>query len=933
MAEAEGANMEEEEVPFARDIQESREFWDSTGINIWKKLMDPIGYVFDGIGLGDLEGDNSIGLMSKFVARCKSHPPVSDYTGKPYKVDSILKTLLASMRKLKEKVRGQVPGNTPEFFPSEDIQKWKKAIKNNHGRVHMEGEDESAFMKDCYPIPRQHSERTALLPLVDFSDRAQREESRKIDMYFIACTMFSRQKLEELLQVQLTWNGIGRSGEVKFLTYASFFFCFTYNGLFLQWFQRKNLKTNPSAFFIDYMHPEMCILFLLGCFWAIRRGLERSDIGEDKSSARRKALYVFQKLHSVKDDTVAKSITSYIKSCIPASIRAFFSGRSLRYGAMTLLSWDPAVSYEEAVALGGWTTPSNASYYVWMYLVAVIPAALALAGYPDVRMIPYLPDIGKIFSTGLPAERCTADQWSAFVQHLFVVQLPQFEVGGCLRDLLTTVATVMVMNFSHCFKKYGGHHEYCRKMIHTCLKAGMATDQATAVKKLSFWSKTLRDDFVHNNVHGTEARNDTVRRRTIPDQLQSLNEKVRSIIQSKTEMLASLVESRAESILLRDQVGQASTQMQVVGEQNEKILTNQRLLLLQNQRILDFLGLPRSEGPITADALLGASANLPTPGVALAAGPALLIGTQETTIEEERMAVSPSQQTQPRRAVVPFSRQNTGAPVAQGGRAHAVAAGVAGRVVTVAEALMRPRVRGIVGPRGQASSNESMVNIIKELYDSHKNVRFSGLVQGASPYLNFQATHIHQVILNGKDSARPKIIDALDLWDALWEPKERHAIINRTGGSPCVDYSIIERIGRRYKLAMHYLKGDGNPKTIEPGKALKDQILGSGNNIIVFKNEHGLEQYIPRWNQEGQPIPKGHALMVVVNQRIAKRKNVIMPVTPVTQDPTPRVSGGGSGRGGGSARGRGGGVGTGRGRASTARGRGRLTGRGRGRGR
>jgi hypothetical protein len=74
--------MEEEEegggteaIPYARQISESREFWDSTGGNIWGIIMDPIGYVFDGIGLDDLVGDNSITMMTKFVTRCKSHPP------------------------------------------------------------------------------------------------------------------------------------------------------------------------------------------------------------------------------------------------------------------------------------------------------------------------------------------------------------------------------------------------------------------------------------------------------------------------------------------------------------------------------------------------------------------------------------------------------------------------------------------------------------------------------------------------------------------------------------------------------------------------------------------------------------------------------------------------------------------------------------------
>jgi hypothetical protein len=70
-----------------------------------------------------------------------------------------------------------------------------------------------------------------------------------------------------------------------------------------------------------------------------------------------------------------------------------FSGKSLGVGAMSMLTWDPAVTYKEAVALGGWATPSNKDYYVWQYLIAIIPSVLCLAGYPDVRQLPSLPSL------------------------------------------------------------------------------------------------------------------------------------------------------------------------------------------------------------------------------------------------------------------------------------------------------------------------------------------------------------------------------------------------------------------------------------------------------------------------------------------------------------------------------------------------------------
>jgi hypothetical protein len=64
---------------------------------------------------------------------------------------------------------------------------------------------------------------------------------------------------------------------------------------------------------------------------------------------------------------------------------------------MFFLQWNPAVQWQEAVALGGWKTSANSDWYVWHYLVAIIPAVLALCGHPQPRLIPNLPDYSVLF--------------------------------------------------------------------------------------------------------------------------------------------------------------------------------------------------------------------------------------------------------------------------------------------------------------------------------------------------------------------------------------------------------------------------------------------------------------------------------------------------------------------------------------------------------
>jgi hypothetical protein len=875
---------------FAREVNHNPDsFWESTGSTVWSLVMDPVGFHFDTIDRADVEADNSIAMMSLFVDRCRSHPPVSLFTKRPYGIESLTKTLMKAISLFKVQFGHLIVGNAPEMFPQHDVSIWKKLLKNNHSRVLMEGADESAFLKDTYPIPRCHSPATVMLPASDFPDDARRNASRKIDMVSLSTRLFATERFTDLLKVLLTFNGIGRAGEVKFLTYATMFFCLTYNIMFCQWFQRKTLKTNPSGFGNEFTFPELCVMFLFGCFWAIDRGLARENIGEPFSSRRRTSLYVFQSLHGIRDSSVAKQITAIIKSLCPTQLKPFFTGKSLRYGAMTLLSWDPAVTYEEAIALGGWSTGCNADYYVWMYLVAIIPAVMALAGYPDVRMIPYLPDVAVIFT--LPEQqRCTPDQWSSFVGSLYVVQLPQFQIGGNLRDFLVSVTVTMVMHFDHCYQKYGGQHSYCRKMINSAIVAGMAPDVSTAVKKLTLWSTTIKADFVLNNTQGTIGRNDMVRRRTIPDQLDRMNAKVAEMLRSKTSMLASLVENRQKLSNLEVTVAHANTSLQIVSEQNDAILTNQRLLLFQNQIICQKLGVPASAGPVTEDSLRGLLDNLPAVGVGLplAGLPALPMAVPPAVALQRSVmaaAVTPavppavSQQCLPeapqRYLHVARTRVNGNAAVARAPVDQARLGGAIIGRVDINDALLRPRTKNITGTRGITLSSESMKSIIKTMYELPKNCQLRGVLSGAAPYLADQSSFVHMHILNGKARAGPKITLALQFWDALWTEPERHAICSQTGGK-CANFSLIEKISRRVVVAKHLLSNvDVPPATLEPSGNAKDAVQGVGNGMNRFNARNNIEQFIPRWRIDGQPIPKGVTLWSKVEDRKEEVKAIL----------------------------------------------------------
>jgi hypothetical protein len=159
---------------------------------------------------------------------------------------------------------------------------------------------------------------------------------------------------------------------------------------------------------------------------------------------------------------------------------------------MSQLSWDTSVTTDESIALGGWTTHSNRDYYVWTYLVSVIPPALSLAGYPDARVIPTLPHSGKLFHHGEPRQRMTADQHNSLIRNLFVIDLPEFQYpAGRLRALLVSVTASMIMHFDYVYHKYTGRHQYVQKMINASLQARIGGNSQECIIKLKFWSTPL----------------------------------------------------------------------------------------------------------------------------------------------------------------------------------------------------------------------------------------------------------------------------------------------------------------------------------------------------------------------------------------------------------------------------------------------------------
>ena len=248
--------------------------WNATAKPLWNDRMRDYG-TFDSITEDDLVADNSILLMTTFCNRVAADPPVSKKTKRPLQCETLKSVLTTIINKFKSKFARGLPPNAPALFPDDEIKRWKKILKDGKSRTLMEGDQDGELFKNCFPIPKQHSKRTALFPAQDFRTPQLREESRRTDLNSIATFLFRRDRCSDLAKLLFTFKAIGRGGEVKFLSYRRMHFDEFYNMLFTQWFQKKTLKSTPLGFAPEFDDPESCVFLALGCFWAVEQGLVR----------------------------------------------------------------------------------------------------------------------------------------------------------------------------------------------------------------------------------------------------------------------------------------------------------------------------------------------------------------------------------------------------------------------------------------------------------------------------------------------------------------------------------------------------------------------------------------------------------------------------------------------------------------------------------
>ncbi len=866
---------------FGRDTQHNTDAqWISSYLPLWDSVMAPAGFAFNQISFNDIQGDNFIEMGALFVARCRNNPPLTrNANPQPYSNQTVIQAFECVIRKLKHKFRRDMgQDNEAAYFPPAEITALKNELRDNRSRNLME--DDSDLFKGVYPIPRKHSSRTILFRPYDGTpeDHAGREATKRVDLLTICKGLFLKCKFKELAYLIGTHNAVGRGGEIKFLSYKNMFMDEALGVLFAQWFQRKTLKTNPTGYVPDFEHPELCFFFNLGCYWACDNGLMRDVVGEPGTPQWRRSMFVFPHLHSMQDKSVAKAIGDILKSEIADALKKYYSAKSLRYGAMSLITWDPAVTYEEAVALGGWLTNCNRDWYIWQYLVAIIPAIKSLAGYPDARVLPSPPGVDILANSQQldVDERLAGAHWANFIKKLFPCNLACFNhVNGSLRPFLITVAATMIMHFDYFYRQYAMSHPYTHALVRAVIASGVpkvansASKANAAVAVLTKWASIVKADFVARNstpafAFADEGEN-PIGRQTLHDLVVGINSRLADLIAAKAQQQQVLIEQRNELQEVRGAVTNLQTQfgsmlemLDLVIHQNSLIAI--RLASIGGQAVENAQNAPVQEAAPAMAAATGPDVAAPAVAVAPVTPPA---NPQEQRRQEILVAANARQ-----------LRRQAGLPV-EADPVPPPAAGPEANVVGPMLGLNRHRViRAADARRGSRNGREKLDLCFFDFYRNEEVDHFFGPIFEGRLALDDRTAFINMSVFNAREVRNiAKIKRTLQLVDALWTPQERKDICKHrlTDGQAQRFFTELGGRCKRVAFLVHYLTQwrktqDPNklPRSTTPTAQMGQQILGLANKMTT--NIMDLESFVPKWDQadaDGLIVPRTSAITLM----------------------------------------------------------------------
>ena len=317
------------------------------------------------------------------------------------------------------------------------------------------------------------------------------------DLSYVLTNLFNSAKpgnnnLETSLQILMTYDSIGRGGEVKFQDYVDWTYDYLLSVTDTMWAESKRLNHYSMARIPDE-NPLFDWYFVFGAFVMCENGLYRSE-QHIKDNLLNK---VFPSLYYIQNTTVTTKITTVVRNNLPPGLteeqRNQFSAKSLRQAAITQMSMHPNINIFSSNARTGHSTGTNNDSYLDKKNPARgLPAAHALHGRKDLYT--------KVIVPRMTAEvlgKAGAKKGLDLINSLFpAVNIPDFQKGGRLWVVLERSAASLVRHYSTALTI--GNNRVCDMMAKAARSANINDDAFPDLSPelvLLEWSKKVASDY------------------------------------------------------------------------------------------------------------------------------------------------------------------------------------------------------------------------------------------------------------------------------------------------------------------------------------------------------------------------------------------------------------------------------------------------------
>jgi len=302
-------------------------------------------------------------------------------------------------------------------------------------------------------------------------------------------------------KIMMTYFGVGRGGEIKFLRWDEFLWD-TYFSCVQGWWKRLKTLSKQQLLFTAYCDGWLCDFYhCFGSYFALEKGLVRT---RNQSLTEKKR--IFPDLAHKRNESVAREMSKVMKGLSSSvQIKSVTSSRSIRVGGISLLKSTSNVADGAAAYAAGISSNNSTDSYFKPGPHVPSQAANALNDWPVPDKIHVHPPSLNALVGKLPefSKDALQEVLNGIIANVFPQphenRLPQFEIGGLLHPFLATCLATFLLHDEDVRATLGIENDLVQWLRQKFKYVLRLSNFAAADAVIMNWGSIIAEDFKHQN--------------------------------------------------------------------------------------------------------------------------------------------------------------------------------------------------------------------------------------------------------------------------------------------------------------------------------------------------------------------------------------------------------------------------------------------------